>query len=84
VSFIGRLYEDEQHTLEPPFIPELNEFYARTMHFQYDKLRIEPEHVGLVIDAADTDSFLYALPVADLVERIFGMAGFSTFHRILW
>jgi hypothetical protein len=74
----GGLYRDEQHTLHPPFIPELNEFYARTMHFHYDRLRMESEGIGLVIDAADTDTFLYALPVADLVDRIFGMARFST------
>ena len=33
ISFIGGLYGDDVHTLNPPFIPELNEFYARTMHF---------------------------------------------------
>ncbi len=77
ISFVGGLYGDEQHTLNPPFIPELNEFYARTMHFEYDKLRIEPEGIGLIIDAADTDTFLYGLPVAELFEKIFGMAGFS-------
>ncbi len=77
ISFIGGLYGDEQHTLNPPYLPELNEFYARSMHFQYDKIRIEPERVGLVISAVDHDSFLYALPVADMMERIFDMAGFS-------
>lgn len=77
ISFIGGLYGDEQHTLDPPYLPELNEFYARTMHFQYDKLRIEPGRVGLVVDAADHDNYLYALPVADMMERIFGMAGYA-------
>ena len=76
-SFIGGLY-DEQYTLQPPYLPELNEFYARTMHFEYNKLRIEPDRVGLLIDAADHDSFLYALPVADMMERLFGMAGYET------
>lgn len=78
ISFIGGLYGDEQHTLNPPYIPELNEFYARTMHFQYDKFRIESERIGLVIDAADSDTFLYALPVAELVEKIFDLANFKT------
>lgn len=78
VSFIGGLYGDEQYTLKPPYLPELNEFYARTMNFQYDRLRIEPERIGIVIDAVDTDAWLYALPVADLFERIFGMAGYTT------
>lgn len=78
VSFIGGLYGDDQQTLHPPYIPELNEFYARTMHFQYNRLRIESERIGIVIDASDTDTWLYALPVADLFERIFGMAGYDT------
>lgn len=77
LSFSGGLYGDDLHTLNPPYIPELNEFYARTMHFEYNKLRIEPGGIGLVIDAAETDSFVFALPIADLFERIFQLAGFS-------
>jgi hypothetical protein len=77
LSFIGGLYADEQHTLVPPFVPELNEFYARSMHFDYSKVRSESDRVGLVIDACDTTTFIYALPVSDLVERVFELAGFS-------
>lgn len=77
VSFIGGLYGDEQHTFQAPYIPELNEFYARTMHFQYNKLRIEPERIGLVIDAVDHDGFVYALQVDALMERVFKMAGYD-------
>ncbi len=77
VSFIGGLYGDEQHTFDAPYLPELNEFYARTMHFEYNKLRVEPGRIGLVIDAADHDSFLYALPVGELMDRVFGMAGYD-------
>jgi hypothetical protein len=78
VSFIGGLYGNEYFTLNPPYIPELNEFYARTMHLEYNKFRIEPRQAGLVIKASDHDSFLYALPVSELMERIFGMAGYDT------
>jgi hypothetical protein len=78
LSFIGGLYGDDLHTLDPPYIPELNEFYARAMHFEYNKLRIEPERIGLVIDANDSDTFVRALPVADLVERIFKLVGFTS------
>jgi hypothetical protein len=78
LSFIGGLYGKEDYTLEPPYIPELNEFYARTMHFEYNKLRIESERVGLVIDATDTDASLYALPVAELFKRIFDLAGYAS------
>ena len=77
LSFIGGLYGDDLHTLDPPYVPELNEFYARTMHFEYNKFRVEPERIGLVIDAADSDAFVYALPVAELFERLFRLAGFS-------
>ena len=47
------------------------------MHFDYSKVRSESERIGLVIDACDTTTFVYALPVAELVERIFDLAGFS-------
>jgi hypothetical protein len=78
LSFIGGIYGDERHTLVPPFVPELNEFYARSMFLDYSKLRSEPERVGLVIDAADTSASVKALPVGDLVEAIFDLAGFSS------
>lgn len=78
LSFIGGLYGDEQYTLKPPYLPELNEFYARTMYFQYDRVRIESERIGIVIDSIDADAWLYALPVADLFDRIFNMAGYTS------
>ena len=77
LAFIGGLYGDDLHTLIPPYIPELNEFYARAMNFNYSHFRIEPERIGLIIDAADPDAFVYALPVADLFERIFKLAGYA-------
>lgn len=78
VSFLGGLYGDDHYTLHPPFLPELNEFCARTMHFQYNKLRLESERVGIVIDAADTDASLNALPIADLVEQIFRLGQYQS------
>lgn len=77
LSFIGGLYSNEEHMLVPPYIPELNEFYARNIHFEYDKLRTESDRIGLIIDACDSIAFINALPVADLVEQIFGLAGFT-------
>lgn len=78
LSFIGGLYGNEDYTLNPPFIPELNEFYSRTMHFQHGRLRIESGRIGIIIDAADTDAFLHALPVAELFKRVFDLAGFTS------
>lgn len=77
VSFMGGLYGRDDFTLDPPYVPELNEFYARTMHFQYDRLRIESERIGLIVDAADSDSFIYALSTAELFKRVFALAGFT-------
>ncbi|MCW0220753.1 MAG: hypothetical protein OJI67_20665 [Prosthecobacter sp.] len=76
VSFIGGLYGNENYLLQPPFIPELNEFYARTLHFDYSKLRIERSGIGVVIDAADSDVSLNALAVSELFQKIFEMAGY--------
>jgi hypothetical protein len=77
LSFLGGLYGDEDHTLQPPFIPQLNEFYARSMHFHFDRVRSEPGGIGLIIGATDKDAFLKALPIARLAEEIFGLAGFE-------
>lgn len=75
LSFIGGLYGDDHHTLNIPYVPELNEFLARSMYFQYNKLRVEPGRIGLIIDAADIDASIRALPVDALFERIFQLAG---------
>jgi len=77
VSFLGGLYGRDDLTLDPPYVPELNEFYARNMHFQYDRLRIESERIGLIVHATDSDSFVYALPTAELLKRVFALAGFT-------
>lgn len=77
VSFIGGLYGRDDFTLDPPYVPELNEFYARAMHFQYDRVRVESERIGLIGDAADSDSFVYALSTAELFKQIFALAGFT-------
>ena len=78
LSFSGSLYGDEQNTFDVPYVPELNEFYARTMHFQYNALRVEPDRIGLIVHATTHDSFVAAMPVADLVQRIFQLGGFAS------
>lgn len=77
VGFLGGLYGQDDYTLDLPYVPELNEFYARTMHFQYDRLRVESERIGLIVGAADSDSFVYALPTSELFKRVFKLAGFT-------
>jgi hypothetical protein len=65
---------DDQHTFHPPFVPEWNEFFARKMALHYNRLRIEPERIGLIIDGTSDDAFLYGLPNAALVEKLFDSA----------
>jgi hypothetical protein len=77
VASVALLGGDEQHTFRPPYVPEWNEFYSRTMYFQYDRLRIEPERIGIVIDAVDHDAHLTALPASDLIEKLFDSAGLT-------
>jgi hypothetical protein len=74
VASVKLLGSDEQHTFHPPYVPEWNEFFAREMALHYNRLRIEPERIGLVIDATSHDAFLYGLPSAALVEKLFDAA----------
>lgn len=77
LSFIGGLHRDEQHTLVPPYFPELNGFYGNSQYL-YDRIRSEPGRIGLVIDAADSSSTIRAISVPDLFEKIFEVAGFES------
>ena len=66
---------DERHSFSLPYLPELNEAVARSMGIMFDRLRIEPDRIGIVIDATDNDLTLGAFPVSELIERTFGLAG---------
>jgi len=65
----------EQFTFSLPNIPQLNEFYARTMIVRYDHLRAEPNRIGLTIGCTDSDASVAAIPNHRLVERLFEQAG---------
>jgi hypothetical protein len=77
LSFIAGLFGDDQFTLSVPYVPELNEHLSREMHFDYSKLRSEPNRIGAIIDVADADLSITALAVGDLFERLFGLSGFK-------
>jgi hypothetical protein len=70
------LYDsDDQYTFHPPYVPEWNEFFGRSMRFDYRNLRVEPARIGIIIDAVDHDSFLYGLPVSALAEQVLASVG---------
>ena len=77
IAVIGGLYGDDHHTLHLPYVPELNEFAARKMIHNYNRLRLELGRLGVVIDAADEHASLSAVVVSDLFEEIFKLAGYK-------
>ncbi|WP_413707475.1 hypothetical protein [Ralstonia sp. Ralssp110] len=77
VSFIGGLHGHDGHTFDLPYIPELNEFFARAIHLHYSHLRVESGRIGIVIRSSDTDTFVYALSTSELFKRVFELAGFD-------
>jgi hypothetical protein len=76
LSFMGGLYSNSDYTLNPPYIPEFNEFVSRAMHFHPDRVRLEPERLAIVISAMETDTYLYALSVFDILKQSFASAGY--------
>lgn len=77
ISLIGGRSNGSDYTFVPPCIPELNGFAARAMHRGPYGLRLEPDSVGLVINAAKGNVSLDSLSIPALIERIFELAGFS-------
>ena len=69
------LFKNERATLHAPFIPQLNEFYGRNLHFQWNAARAEPESVGLIINLSADHMTLRALDVVQLVTEIFRTVG---------
>jgi hypothetical protein len=68
---------DEQHTFTPPYVPELNEMAGRAMLLEYEKMRLEPDRVGVIVDATDHDITLRALSVSEVIEHTFALCGLN-------
>jgi len=71
------LFGNERSTLTTPYIPELNEFYGRNCHFEWDAARVERDALGIISHASTSDLSLDALDVSVLVEKIFRVAGIT-------
>jgi hypothetical protein len=78
LSFGFGLTENEQVTVRPPYVPELNEFISREMCFSYDTLRSEPRGLGMIIHASSSDAIIYALPVSSIFKEVLALAGFKS------
>lgn len=63
------------HTLRPPLIRRLNEFYGREAAFNPWELRCENEGLAAVIDAADSNVRLFPIERVRIVQNIFRLIG---------
>lgn len=66
-------------TFFPPYIPELNDYYGRELHFDYSRVRCEPPSifraVGILGQASDSTVTLRALPTGELAAKLFDRFG---------
>lgn len=63
------------HTLAPPLLPQLNEYYSRTMFRDPWSLRAESEGVATFVKLTDDVLTIHPLSHAALMERLFQLAG---------
>jgi hypothetical protein len=77
--FVG-LIGNERYTLVTPFWPYLNEYFGRELFFQWNKARVEPEGVGIIITIRNDSLNLYALEISSLITKIFEIAGIRAQH----
>src|SRR5262249_44791688 len=68
-------YNYPEHTLKPPFIRQLNEFYSREITMDPWVLRIEKDGIGLIKAVTENSLHLYPVQHQALIEKIFQLAG---------
>ncbi len=68
-------FEYPRHTLNPPFIRQLNEFYSREIAFNPWKIRVGRDGITEIIRVHDNSLYLYPLSHQVLIEKIFELAG---------
>lgn len=66
-----------RHTLKPPFIRKLNEFYSREISIDPWKLRIESEWVGIIIRSNDSHLNLFPLSHELIIKKLFEISWFN-------
>jgi hypothetical protein len=71
-------FEYPRHSLNPPFIRALNEFYSREIQFDPWKIRSEREGIGVLIKCSTETLTLYPIPHNKMIEKIFELAGYKT------
>lgn len=62
-------------TLQVPYIPELNEYFGRNCHFEWNAARAEWEGLGVVVGINHEIMTLNALRCRDLIAKMFDAFG---------
>lgn len=69
------LFGNERATLHTPYVPELNEYYGRECHFDWNKARVEPDGLGIIASVDQDHVSLKSLSVNALFTRLFAEFG---------
>ncbi len=67
-----------EHTLKPPFIRQLNEFYSRELAVNPWSLRIEKDGIAVIIKSNYNSLSLYPISHKVLIQKIFELAGIKS------
>lgn len=67
-----------EHTLKPPFIRQLNEFYSRELAVDPWLLRIEKDGISAIIKSNNNSLSLYPISYQVLIQKIFELAGMKS------
>ncbi|MFO7957389.1 MAG: hypothetical protein R6X33_09840 [Candidatus Brocadiia bacterium] len=75
-------------TFVPPFVPELSEYYGRSLHYGHRDARAEPGGIGIIAGATTDTLTLRGLDVIELVQEFFRAFGIeaktSQAGRVTW
>lgn len=77
VVSVTPLVEDNGLILNPPYMPELNQFFGREIYYDASKARSEPDGLGIITKVTRSDLTLRGLDGHQLIEQIFTSRGAS-------
>lgn len=79
VSVTARQYGElpiDGLTFNTPYVPQMNEFYGRNFHFEYDKARAEEDSldrgkIGIIKDVNDQQLTIHAISTHNWIKEFF-------------
>ncbi|HEU4966439.1 MAG TPA: hypothetical protein VFT53_03075 [Candidatus Saccharimonadales bacterium] len=71
-------YEYEGYTLQPPHLPDLNEWYGWKILYDNDIFRVSPDGMSFIVNTGESFERLYPLEYTELIAEIFKRSGIAT------